>query len=254
MVSLFSLGYLLKEEKIKIQILNFLIYFSGIYIFTKTQGRSQLLAFMIGSFLLLGYNFVKKINKRKSILMILIILIGVAGSYKLIPQQNKSRFLTSLNTEKTVENVSNALRIEMWKIAIQRIKKNKWLGSSTQYKNQDFQYFVEKMPEKDNTDLILKSTLKYGGFNDAHNIYLNIIVENGIFSLAIFILWLIPIYTFFKKNKKKLLMASYGAMLGFLIIGLFWNIWEDKSTSLLFYIIISITITEFFRGKNDKLI
>ncbi len=83
----------------------------------------------------------------------------------------------------------------------------------------------------------------------SHNLYLQIITENGIMGLAIFIFMLViyfkmcvsTIITTKDKFLKALVTGLAAGMLGYLVQGMFDNVWYNYRVFLLFFIIIGIT-------------
>lgn len=83
----------------------------------------------------------------------------------------------------------------------------------------------------------------------SHNLYLQIITENGIVGLAIFVSMLVvyfkmcisTIITCKDKFLKALITGLAAGMLGYLVQGMFDNVWYNYRVFLLFFVIIGIT-------------
>jgi len=83
----------------------------------------------------------------------------------------------------------------------------------------------------------------------SHNLYLQIITENGIIGLIIFVSMLViyfkmcvsTIITAKNKFLKALITGLAAGMLGYLVQGMFDNVWYNYRVFLLFFIIIGIT-------------
>lgn len=255
-VALFSFGIFLKEEKYLRKIIYFLIFLSGIFITIATQGRAPLLSIGVGSAILLFLEILSKLNIKKILLMILLLSSILLISIKIIPKNYSNRFKTTFNTEKTVNNASNGLRIEMWKIGLKRIKENPILGSGTKYDKENlFRKFSEELPENTEAEKNYKYQLLNYGFNDAHSMYINAVVDNGVYVLALFIIWFgIPIYLLFKHKEAlldKYFLGSLGGLSAILIIGAFWMLWRTPE-QMYFWILYSIMLSSAYKKEKKE--
>lgn len=245
MVAVFSLGLFFYEKNIIKKVIYILVYISGIFITVATQGRAPLLSIAVATVLILLINIILKFNIKKMIISILILGFISAIGIRYIPQNRINRFKTTFDTQKTNGNTSNGLRIEMWKIAVKRIKEKPILGYGTKFdKNESFRKFASQLPEETDADRNYKHQLLNNGFNDAHNMYLNAVVDNGLFVISLLIIWFfIPIYLVFKYMKdsenKEYFLASIASLISFLVIGAFWMMWrmDEQVYFWIFYVI-----------------
>lgn len=216
-------------KDIKYKILSFFIFLLSINIIFLAQSRGGFLGILISIFLI----SLLKINIKKCIVLLSIIFITFVG-LKETPAGN--RFKGMFNTEKSASNISNALRIEMWKNAIWRIGQHPIRGGGTKQDEKLFLKRVEMMPENTQDEKILKSALKYDGFNDAHNMYLNILTDNGLFSLVHFIIFICPYFILLKKKKKSILdLSLLSGVTSFYIYGLTWSIWRNPWSPMVYW-------------------
>ncbi len=95
----------------------------------------------------------------------------------------------------------------------------------------------------------------------SHNLYLQIITENGIlgiisFVVIIFVYYKAVISTVIKTNNKMLKATSVGlaaGMFGYLVQGMFDNVWYNYRIVFMFYIITALTICAVNISKKEKL-
>ena len=95
----------------------------------------------------------------------------------------------------------------------------------------------------------------------SHNLYLQIITENGIMGLVSF-LWLIFVYykmcisTVIRPYKDKMLKATAiglaAGMFGYLLQGMFDNVWYNYRIVFMFYIILALTACAILIAKKEE--
>lgn len=255
-VGSFTFSFLLNERDILKKIGYLIIYLSSFFVLVATKGRGALVALILMTIVTSGIYIYEKINVKNVLIGLLSILVIGSLSYKQIPQDSIHRFKTTFNTEQTGDNTSNYLRIEMWKSAIWRVKQKPILGYGTKYDPKDmFRVYAENMPETTSTERYFKDIL-LKSFDDAHSMYLNALVDNGIFILSLIVIWfLIPSYMFFmnirKIKKKDIFIGTICGLGSFLIQGLFWPIWR-KPDQMYFWIFFTILcILSFEEGKEE---
>ena len=243
------------EEKTLKKIGYTLLLVSGIFVTIATKGRGPLVSIFVALFFsLVIYIFVKK--KFKNILItILIGILTLTLFYKTIPQEKLNRFNNIFNTEQSVNNSSNGLRVEMWKNAIWRAKQKPIFGSGTKFdKDKLFQKYIENMPEETNVQKYYKGMMRKN-FDDAHNMYLNALVDNGAFILMLLILWFgIPGYLLFKIKDiedKNMPIAYIIGIISFEAQGLFWPIWRKPNQSI-FWTLLALAVVLTLRKEEDK--
>lgn len=254
-VSLFSFGLFLKEKKILNKSIYFIVYISGIFITVATSGRAPFLSIVLGTIILLCLEIYLKFSLKKIMVALSVILVSVSISLSYMPQRTKERFKTTFETEKTNKNASNGLRIEMWKIGLRRVKENPIFGSGTKYdKDNLFRKIVEELPEKTEVDKNYKNQLLNLGFNDAHSMYINAMVDNGVYVIGLLIIWFgIPGYLLFRNYRNiienKYYLSSIGGILSILIIGAFWMLWRTHE-QLYFWILYSIMLSSVYKTEE----
>jgi len=196
------------------KILNFIsLGFIGLCIIF-TYSRSTWLACFLG---LVGFFIIKfKEYRSKIIFMIVIFLIIGSLFFQPVIQRIKN----------TVEDdLSTISRLEAWKSSWVMFKEHPLMGNGLN----NFYVIFPRYKTKDAPFLM----------EDAHNTFINLIVETGIFGLISFI-WLI--FLFLKnsifKNDFSLVLSI--AVLSLLAAGFFENIWFDLRITALFWTFISL--------------
>ncbi len=257
MVSVFSFGLFISEKKWLKKIVYLVVFISGIFITIATQGRAPLLSVLLGAGFIIALEIYSKIELKKLLVAIgLIILVSFIG-VKTIPESYKDRFETTFKTEKTIENTSNGLRLEMWKIGLKRVKENPVLGSGTKYDRDNlFRRFAEELPENTEVDRNYKYQLLNLGFNDAHSMYINAMVDNGIFMIVLFVVWFgIPGYLtlkFYKNLKeKRYFLGALGGIVSFLTIGAFWMLWRMQE-QMYFWVLLVILLISVYKEIDES--
>ncbi|MGL5458241.1 MAG: O-antigen ligase family protein [Cetobacterium sp.] len=254
-VALFTFGLFLKEKSVLKKIVYFIIYMSGIFITVATNGRAPFLSIVIGTIILLCLEIYSNFSFKKIVSILGLLIIGTFIGLSYLPENTIDRFKTTFHTEKTDKNTSNGLRIEMWKIGIKRVKENPIFGSGTKYDKENlFRKFVEELPDNTEVDRNYKYQLLNLGFNDAHNMYINAAVDNGIYVLSLLIIWFgIPSYLLFKSYKDVILnkyyLSSLGGIIAILIVGAFWMFWRT-SEQMYFWILYSIMLNSAYRKEE----
>lgn len=254
-IALFTFGLFLKEKNILKRIIYFIIYMSGIFITVATNGRAPFLSIAMGTIILLSLEIYSRFNLKKIVITLSFLLISTFIGLNYLPQSTVDRFKTTFHTEKTDENTSNGLRIEMWKIGIKRVKENPIFGSGTKYDKENlFRKFVEELPDNTEVDRSYKYQLLNLGFNDAHNMYINAMVDNGVYVLSLLIIWFgIPSYLLFKSYKdiilNKYYLSSLGGIIAILIVGAFWMFWRTPE-QIYFWVLYSIMLISVYRKEE----
>ena len=159
------------------------------------QMRSGIFAFLVILVLALCfYLFNHKKQYRQTIIIFSTVMIISVLLVKIFPNRVEKYVSTINDTEqiddnKFIEKVFG-LRSEIWHITLNLTMENKWLGIGTGYKN-------DEILEEDE----LKTIHTYSSFINAHNQFLQIFLEHGIFGLII-IFFLIG-YSFYYAIKTK---------------------------------------------------
>lgn len=243
-------------KKIYKKIICLLLTLVGIFFIIASKGRGPLVSFCIVASLTIFILPLLKIKKEQIIKTIVLIFIFTSIFYIKIPKENLARYNNIFKVEQTIENSSNGLRIEMWKNAIWRIKQNPIFGSGTKYDGENlFKKYVEKMPERTTEEKWYKETFLHG-FNDAHNMYLNAVVDNGLFVIFLFFIWfLIPIYLVLEYSKNSedriLIFSLLTGIISYDIQGIFWPIWRNEE-QVHFWILFGILVSIHFKFLDEK--
>lgn len=254
-VGAYFFGKILIEKTNKKRLLYLVLFLSSIFIIVVTQGRAAMLGLFSSSIIILFISLIMINKKRIIIFLVGISILSVIG-IKIIPSSKLNRFKTTFDTQQTIANSSNYLRIEMWKINVFMIKQHPILGQGTKYdKDNLFRKYVEKMPTKTETQRWYKNIL-LKGFDDAHSIYLNATVDNGIFVICLFIIWfIIPLKMMLKNLKQigtnKYLLPALAGLGCYLIQGFVWSIWRhpEQIYFWMFFTLMMLSTIDFL--KND---
>lgn len=180
-------GNIIKFKELRYKLLNGIILFFTIFLLIITQTRAALLAFVVGVMGVLLFNRNIKIIITSCILAGFLLISFLQTTYS-------ARFKSNtFNTKVTLNNMSNGIRIEMWKNAIWRFKKHPIMGSGTKQDEKLYREYVNNMPEETEVQRVYKQALK-DGFDDAHSMYFNSLTDNGLFLIVqlIFIFGVLP--------------------------------------------------------------
>ncbi|MGL4654233.1 O-antigen ligase family protein [Cetobacterium sp.] len=258
MVAVFSFGLFISERNMLKKIGYILIYISGIFITVATQGRAPLVGALLGTGLIVLLELYSNFNIKKMLFLLSAVLIlGFAG-IKAIPAQKLARFKTAFNTEKTARNASNGLRMDMWRIGIKRVKENPIFGSGTKFDKENlFKKFAEELPQNTPVEKSYRNTLLTKGFNDAHSMYINAAVDNGIYVVSLIILWFVmPVYLVIKNIKsledKRYLLGAVGAVVAYLTVGTFWMLWRTPE-QMYFWILLTILLSTVYQKEKIEI-
>ncbi|SJZ57440.1 O-antigen ligase [Cetobacterium ceti] len=234
-----GIGILLCKEKIKEKILGLIILGLGLGLIVFTQMRGALIGLIIGS-IIIG---VFEINWKKLLIGLGIILVILGVTFKNIEHSRLQRFTTTFDMEKNSGNSSNYTRILLWENGIWRIKKHPIMGSGTNNDKKLFLEYAQTLPENTPFEKYMKYNLIDNEFSDTHNMYINAISDNGIFSLVQFFIWFIfSPYLLLKnlkindKNLKMINLICGGVLSAYYFSGLTWSVWRNKWTPMIFWI------------------
>lgn len=248
LVGSFIFPIILYCKNLKCRLLSLIVFLGSLNIIFASQSRGGFLGLIIS---IIFITFIKIDLKKLSILFFILFITFVG--LKETPTLN--RFKTSFNVERTASNMSNALRIEMWKNAIWRISQHPIRGGGTKQDEKLFLKRVEMMPENTKDEKILKSALMNNGFNDAHNMYLNILTDNGLFSLVHFIIFALPYFLILKKRKEEKIInfSVLGSFISFYVYGLTWSIWRNPWSPMVYWVLFSIMcFTVFYEEEKNE--
>ena len=243
-ISAFSFGSLIKEKEIKLKIFNLCIFLSSLFLIMITQTRAALLTIVgaIGCMLIFNKNIK---------LIITSFIIGSLLLFGFMQTPQARRFRTNtFNVEVSIDNMSNGLRVEMWKNAIWRFKQHPIMGSGTKQDFDLFSKYVQEMPETTKTEKIYKEIFQ-NSFDDAHCMYLNALTDNGLFFLVqlIFIFAVLPYILIVNKNYKYRL-PLVGGLSAYYIFGVAWPIWRHGWDPMLLWLLIGLVCCGYLFQKN----
>lgn len=244
----FAFPIILYCKNLKYRLLSLIVFLGSLNIIFAAQSRGGFLG-LIASMIFITFI---KIDLKKLFILFFVLCITFVG---LRETPALSRIKTSFNIERTASNMSNALRIEMWKNAVWRISQHPIRGGGTKQDEKLFLKRVEMMPENTEDEKILKSELMNKGFNDAHNMYLNILTDNGLFSLAHFIIFALPYFLILKRRKKDEIInfSVLGSFTSFYVYGLTWSIWRNPWSPMVYWVLFSIMcFTIFYEEERDE--
>jgi putative inorganic carbon (HCO3(-)) transporter len=237
--------FLLNWKKIKSWglLIPFLICFRGIQV---TFSRGALLAFTFG---MIAITFFK--NKIIFVVMCFGILFALFNP-QWLPGSMRYAIQRTSGGEQMYDNVpfedtldrSSATRIEIWKGALQMIKDNPWWGVG-------YGVFPYAIP------MYVPSV----GEIDAHNTYIIIAAEMGIFVLFVFLL---IIFVLFKntlwlyrriedKFIKAVALGMLGGIAGMLVANMFGSRLESEEVSAYFWILAGLIIRAVIMKKRKEI-
>ena len=95
----------------------------------------------------------------------------------------------------------------------------------------------------------------------SHNLYLQLVVENGITGLAAFVILILTYYRMcissIIRNKDRMLKATTiglsAGMFGYLVQGMFDNVWYNYRIVFMFYVIIALTVSSVKISKREEI-
>lgn len=242
-IGAFSFGQIIERKEIKVKLIGVLIFLISCFLLIITQTRASLLA-MIGAI-----SIIIILSKNLKII-IGSFLIGILSISLFFQTPQAERFRTNLfNIKVTTDNMSNGLRVEMWKNAIWRFKQHPIMGSGTKQDEKLFKEYIENLPSENKIQKIYKDELETN-FNDAHSMYLNSLTDNGVFSLVQFgfILLFLP-YTLIVNKKYKYRISLLGGLFAYCIFGVVWPLWRHGWNPMLLWLIVSLTCVSCFEKE-----
>lgn len=233
-VGSFSFGRLIKEKDIKYKMLNFSIFLISLFLIIITQTRMALLALIVSIGCMIIF------NKNIKVILLTILLGGILLFGFLQTPQAKRFKENTFNTQVSQGNMSNGLRIEMWKNAIWRYKQHPILGTGTKQDHGLFLEYAKNMPETTETEKIYKKAL-INEFDDAHSMYLNGLTNNGLFFFfhLAFIFGILP-YIIIKNKSYKYRLSLVGTLAVYSIFGFVWSIWRHGWDPMLLWLMVAL--------------
>lgn len=229
------------------------------FVVIATKSRSGLVTFIVVLSVLVGVTYIFYKKERKKIYLLLLCSSVILGLWiKNLPPDKIDRFKTILKLKNSDRDLSSNLRIEMLKIAKYRIKKHPILGSGTKYdKEYLFKKYVDNMNNVTDREKEYKNIFQKG-FDDAHNIYVNTLVDNGLYIIGYLMIWfgipfmIIKRLKYCEENDKIIAIAMLMGILSYEIQGLFWPIWRNMN-QVLFWFILSIAVSVTISSKTENI-
>lgn len=244
-VASFASGMIIQKNDKKKKIVGLLFLSISCFLIMVTQTRASLLAFGVSIFVMLLWN-----RKFKTLIAGISIFAVAVALFFQMPESERFKSNT-FNASVTKENMSNGLRVEMWKNAIWRFKQHPIMGSGTKQDSKLFKEYVENMPENTDTEKIYKDTFK-NGFDDAHSLYLNALTDNGLFFIfqIILLFGIIP-YVLIKNKNFFYGVSLIGGFTSYMVFGVAWPLWRHGWDPMFLWTLIGITIGSYnFRDEN----
>lgn len=175
-----------------------------------------------------------KSKKRKRIIGIFILMI--VSTILLFTFNRRMNEMMLFDTYKEVNtNFSNSYRVNIYKCALQVIKKSVWIGHGVGDEKDQLNICYEKEDQ-----LLLKK-----GYN-SHNQYLDILIKLGIVGLICFVLFLF--YNLYKA------FFSFNSVLFYLILFYCINFLTENVLVRQSGLILFVFLIHFFRLDNQKII
>ena len=247
-ISSFFFGSFIEEKNLKIKVFKLCIFLSSLFLVMITQTRASMLA-VIGA---IGCILV--FNKNIKLIITTAILGGMLlFGFMQTPQAARFRSNT-FNTQVSLNNMSNGLRVEMWKNAILRFKQHPIMGSGTKQDKKLFDEYVNKNYDDSEIERIYKEDLLHK-FDDAHCMYLNALTDNGLFFLVqlIFIFAVLPYILIVNKNYKYRL-PLVGGLSAYYIFGVMWPIWRHGWDPMLLWLLVALTCCSYIFERDNNVL
>ncbi|MCX6729965.1 MAG: O-antigen ligase family protein [Candidatus Portnoybacteria bacterium] len=244
-----------REGKISKQQIFWLVWLILSMFFIVLSGTRGVWLSVVFAILASIYLLIKKMNFNRIVscvvvvVIIFILLIPIASVFTAIPQfkernnNDASLVLKRLASILNLDETSNQGRVYIWKKSLESFKKHPLLGIG-----------VGNFPVVLEQDIALA---KAG--SSAHNLYLNFLVENGIFAFILIILIVLEIlstiFSVLKTNpspeKRKLITAIFVFLVWIFGYGLFDIALMDERVFLLFLTILGLI---FAIRRNPKIL
>lgn len=233
-------------SKLKIEkIISGVIFLDSIFLLVISQTRAALLALVLA--ILCGIILTRNI---KTIILTIGMGLIALGIFWHTPQATRFKSNT-FNTKVSLNNMSNGLRVEMWKNAIWRYKQHYITGTGTKQDKKLFDEYVMNMKESTETEKRYKETF-IRGFDDAHSMYLNNLVYNGIFAFFQFFFGLILIPVIILKNCcSKYSLPILSAWIAYHVYAVVWPLNRGGSDPLIYWMMIGIILSCSFNSEKN---
>lgn len=244
-IGAFSFGSLIQDKNIKLKILNLFLFLTSLFLIIITQTRASMLALIGAVCCMIVFN--KNIK-----LIIISMALGSLLLFGFMQTPQAKRFKTNIfNVKVSTNNMSNGLRVEMWKNAIWRFKQHPIMGSGTKQDGKLFDEYVENLPETTETEKAYKEVFR-NNFNDAHSMYLNALTDNGLFFLIqlVFIFIILPYILIVNKNYEYRL-SLIGGLSAYYIFGVVWAIGRHGWSPMLLWLMVALTCCSYLWENKE---
>jgi O-antigen ligase len=185
------------------------------------QGRAVWLGVVCGVFVM-GFLMGRKVFLKTATFSVLLMgLIAFA-----LPNV-RGRFISAVSTKagSLGDQQSKSTRIELWKDGISKCKEKPWMGWGVK----GFELkAIDPVEQKERV------------WTEAHNIYIQILLESGMAGLGLFLWFLIATGRFLVKLKGRFGSPMAGLFVSFLIAGLTESWLGDKEISMIFWLFIGV--------------
>lgn len=245
-VGAFCFGNIIKLKELRYKFLNGIILFFTIFLLIITQTRAALLAFVIGVLGVLLFN-------RNIKIIITSCILGGFLLFGFLQTPYSARFKSNtFNAKVSLNNMSNGIRVEMWKNAIWRFKQHPIMGSGTKQDDKLYREYVNNMPEETEVQRVYKQAFK-DGFDDAHSMYFNSLTDNGLFLVVqlIFIFGILP-YILLKNSEYLYSLGMMGGLISYYTFGVAWPIWRHGWDPMLFWLMVSFVCCSIEFKSGDR--
>ncbi|MBQ3437923.1 MAG: O-antigen ligase family protein, partial [Fusobacterium sp.] len=226
----------------------------GIFSLILNNSRAPLLSFVLG--ILFYLIFSKKI---KTLLFIIGFFLFVLMFQNIVIKSSFFKeFSNRVETISIIDSGGNAARLFMWKenmnFMLDSFKNNKKVFLfGTGIKNREIpfkEYLTNKMETKE-----LEKVRRWGvSFIDAHNAYLNMLVQTGVPYTIIYYLTLlyftIKVFFNFLTSKNEYTLSCLTAMGAFYFSGIFYG-YSFTYETFLFFFVLSLGLTKKLMDNNS---
>lgn len=234
----FSFGQFFDKNNKYSKIISVVLFPLSLLILLMTQTKSGFVGFIIGAIAVIFMTA----DIKKIVGAIVITTLGIFLIYNSSNFQSTRTYWWIQQTFVKHNLEANIARKVMIENAIWRIKQHPIMGSGTKRDDKLFKEYVKNMPENTPQQKEIKGYFK-SGYNDAHNMYLNGISDNGIFYIFnLTLMFLIMPYILIKNKNYIYRYACMGGLVSYYVFGLFWPTWRHGWDPLFFYIVVSIGI------------
>lgn len=254
--------YVIKNKSIIYKILNIVLFGLISWALILGQGRGAWLGSIVA---FITVSFFMAVNKKKYFVGLFLILMLGIGSLKIPIVQNSPFVKRFTSIKETNSDMSNKIRILMWKGSIDMFKKHPIFGVGRDNSPKYFLEFFEK--ENKYEELPYESTRnslkEIAEAGNAHNMYFTSLGEQGILVLGFIGMFMYMFYSevsFLLKKKRYtftycIILGTIGMLVAFCVGGLTENNWQEfwKSSMVCTSMGIYLAIKKMeLKNKNNE--